>query len=365
MKIAIVGAGIYGLHAARTLAKSGHSIDIYEKAESGMLGASLVNQARVHGGYHYPRSLSTAARSQENYSKFLNDFSAHIHKDFKALYGIATESKVSPQKFWQFSKMIGASIKLASHKELDLFDRTLVSEVFQVDECAFDGQGVYEQLLSEMPDNVNLFYRTQILDVQVSTEKNRAISELYLHSKTDTLGPYDFCVNATYGELDQNQNNSSNLLFEVCELMHVRVPIELSRLAITIMDGPFFSLTPWPAFGGHVLSHVRFTPHARYSTFIEARSHIEQQGPDSRFELTLRDCKRYLPISQSMVYLDSKFAVKTILPTRDYDDARPILAESTDIILNLIGSKIDNIYDIDGILLTHLERIENQKANIY
>ena len=66
-----------------------------------------------------------------------------------------------------------------------------------------------------------------------------------------------------------------------------------------------------------------------------------------------------------MVHLNSKFAVKTILPTRDYDDARPILAESTDKILNLIGSKIDNIYDIDGILLTHLERIENQKSYIH
>ena len=162
MKIAIVGAGIYGLHAARTIAEAGHSVDIYEKAENGMLGASLINQARVHGGYHYPRSLSTAARSQENYLKFINDFSQHIQNDFKALYGIASESKVSPQKFWHLSKMIGASIRIASSKESDLFDRTLVSEVFEVNECAFVCRGVFDQLLSNLPANVKMFTRSQI-----------------------------------------------------------------------------------------------------------------------------------------------------------------------------------------------------------
>jgi hypothetical protein len=365
LKIAIVGAGIYGLHAARSIAESGHSVDIYEKAENGMLGASLINQARVHGGYHYPRSLSTAARSQENYLKFINDFAQHIQNDFKALYGIASESKVSPQKFWHLSKMIGASIRIASSKESDLFDRTLVSEVFEVNECAFDCRGVFDQLLSNLPANVKMFTRSQIQGIKVSHEVNPANSELYLHTDKETFGPYDFCINATYGELDQNHGNSAKLLFEVCELMHVRVPSELNKLAITIMDGPFFSVTPWPAFDGHVLSHVRFTPHARYPTFDEAQSHIAQQGLDSRFELTLRDCVRYLPISEAIVYLESKFAVKTILPSRDYDDARPILAESNGKILNLIGSKIDNIYDIDGILLTYLERIENQKANVH
>jgi hypothetical protein len=362
LKIAIIGSGIYGLHAARTISGYGHEVDVFEKNAVGMSGASLVNQARVHGGYHYPRSVSTAARSQRNYQKFVNDFSPHIKNDFKSIYGIAMESKVSPQKFWQLSKMIGASIKIASKKESDLFNRALITEIFEVVEYAFDSRGILEQLLNNMPTTVKVFNNTQILNFRKSNETD---SEVYLDGEHTTFGPYDFCINATYGELDQNQDKSSTLLFEVCELMHVRVPEELNDLAITIMDGPFFSVTPWPAFEGHVLSHVRFTPHVRYATFQEAKSYISNNRPESRFELAARDCKRYLPISQYLFYLESKYAVKTILPFRDYDDARPILAESRDLILNLIGSKIDNIYDIDGILLTSLERIKNQKSNIY
>ena len=365
LKIAIIGSGIYGLHAARTVARSGHEVDVFEKEAEGMSGASLVNQARVHGGYHYPRSISTAARSQRNYQKFVNDFSLHIKNDFKSIYGIAVESKVSPQKFWQLSKMIDASIKIASKKESDLFNRRLISEIFEVIEYAFDSRGILAQLLNNMPTSVKIFNNTQILSFRTSNENGEIDSKVYLDGEHKTFGPYDFCINATYGELDQNQYNSSGLLFEVCELMQVRVPEELKDLAITIMDGPFFSITPWPAFEGHVLSHVRFTPHVRFSTFRDAQIYISNNQPESRFELAARDCKRYLPVSQYLMHLESKYAVKTILPSRDYDDARPILAESRNRILNLIGSKIDNIYDIDGILLTNLERIKHQKSNIY
>ena len=58
MKIAVVGAGIFGVTAAYTLAKN-HSVDLFEKNNDIMMESSDVNQCRVHRGYHYPRSPDT------------------------------------------------------------------------------------------------------------------------------------------------------------------------------------------------------------------------------------------------------------------------------------------------------------------
>jgi hypothetical protein len=56
-------------------------------------------------------------------------------------------------------------------------------------------------------------------------------------------------------------------------------------------------------------------------------------------------------MAREIEYLESKYVVKTILNSRDFDDARPILARIDGQILHLIGSKIDNIYDVDEVVL--------------
>lgn len=48
------------------------------------------------------------------------------------------------------------------------------------------------------------------------------------------------------------------------ELALVEVPDRHRGLGVTVMDGPCFSLMPFPARGLHTLSHVRYTPHAHW-----------------------------------------------------------------------------------------------------
>ena len=61
----IIGAGLYGLYAALFCAKRGQSVLLLEAEEAAMSRATYVNQARVHLGYHYPRSISTALKTRE------------------------------------------------------------------------------------------------------------------------------------------------------------------------------------------------------------------------------------------------------------------------------------------------------------
>ena len=74
-KICVIGGGFYGSVIALYLKKvKGYRyVDLYEKEADFLTRASYVNQARVHSGYHYPRSFTTAYRSRANFFKFCSD----------------------------------------------------------------------------------------------------------------------------------------------------------------------------------------------------------------------------------------------------------------------------------------------------
>lgn len=55
----IIGGGFYGLYIADFIASQGKRVLLCEYEDSCMTHASYNNQARIHSGYHYPRSLLT------------------------------------------------------------------------------------------------------------------------------------------------------------------------------------------------------------------------------------------------------------------------------------------------------------------
>ena len=95
----IIGGGFYGVVIALYLkrVKGIEHVDIFEREASLLTRASFVNQARVHSGYHYPRSFTTAYRSRENFHRFCSDWSSCIKTDFRKYYALARRnSKVRP-----------------------------------------------------------------------------------------------------------------------------------------------------------------------------------------------------------------------------------------------------------------------------
>ena len=74
MKIAIIGAGFFGATAALKLSKY-HDVDLFEKKNDILNGASKINQFRFHLGFHYPRSKKTLNEIKSSYKLFINFFS--------------------------------------------------------------------------------------------------------------------------------------------------------------------------------------------------------------------------------------------------------------------------------------------------
>ena len=87
----IIGAGLYGLYAALFCAERGQNVMVLECDSSAFARATYINQARVHQGYHYPRSISTAMKSAGYFERFNRDYSFCINKEFEQIYATSSE----------------------------------------------------------------------------------------------------------------------------------------------------------------------------------------------------------------------------------------------------------------------------------
>ena len=97
--VIIIGGGFFGMYIAEYYAKQGSSVCLLEKEHDFMQRASLVNQARVHHGYHYPRSILTALRSRVSFPRFVEEFQDCIDDSFEKYYLIGRIlSNVTSQK---------------------------------------------------------------------------------------------------------------------------------------------------------------------------------------------------------------------------------------------------------------------------
>ena len=113
----VIGGGFFGSTLGLFLKEYFDNVVVLEQEKDILQRASYVNQARVHMGYHYPRSLVTAFRSLANFPKFIKDFEKAIKNDFDKYYAIAkVGSKINANQFYEIYKKMGAPIsKAQSH----------------------------------------------------------------------------------------------------------------------------------------------------------------------------------------------------------------------------------------------------------
>ena len=140
-KIAVIGGGFFGMYISEFFAKKGHDVILYEKENDFMTHASSNNQARIHNGYHYPRSILTALRSRISFPKFFNEYKEIIDNSYESYYLIGKRlSNINSKKFKKFCERIGLPCSVASGEIKKLINSNLVEEVYLTKEFAFDAK---------------------------------------------------------------------------------------------------------------------------------------------------------------------------------------------------------------------------------
>lgn len=349
----VIGGGFFGSTLGMFLKEYFDDVVVIEQEDDILKRASYVNQARVHMGYHYPRSLVTALRSMANFPKFIRDFAKAIKDDFDKYYAIARiGSKVSSKQFYEMYKKLGAPIKVAPSSIKAMFDDRLIEDVFRVKEFAFDAK-ILKEIIQEKYIETKCELR---LNTTVYNIENGNDGYINVNLKEDEGICAKFVFNCTYSGLNTILQHSNlpllNLKHEITEMSLIEMPDELKNFSITVMDGPFFSIMPFPSKGLNTFSHVRYTPHGSWidrEEYHNGYDVLNSYHKRSNFKYMINDAKRYIPMLEDVIYKDSIFEVKTVLVKNEMNDGRPILFTKDYGIKNfsnIMGGKIDNIYDI-------------------
>ena len=366
--ILVVGGGFFGMYLAEYFAQTGCAVRLIEKESEFMSRASYANQARVHNGYHYPRSILTALRSRISFPRFIHEFGACIDSEFDKYYLISSLlGKVSAKQFSKFCERIGAQCQLAPNKIKVLTNPALIEACFEVNEYAFDAIKLRNVMIERLDSStVNYSLNTSVESVR---QQGEGLLVGLLHGVAEEFETVyaDHVFNCAYSRINYVVARSGldlvPLKHEMTEMCLVDVPDQIKQLGLTVMCGPFFSIMPFPPAGLHSFSHVRYTPHFEWRDnttggYEDAYAKFSSAQRNSAWRYMQKDAARYIPILSECNYHSSLWEVKTVLPRSESDDSRPILFMPHHRLKGfhcIMGGKIDNVYDaVKAIKSSHL-----------
>lgn len=365
----IIGAGIYGLYAAEFCGRLGQKVLVLEYDDRPFMRATYINQARVHMGYHYPRSYTTATKSASYYDLFRADYGFSVKEDFEKIYAVSTN--FSWTNAAQFEKFCGDSnIPCKPVNSLDYFKDGLVEGSFLSMESTYDAAILLEHFLEKIGelDSVSIQYGSRIEQIT----SNDGQYNVALENGQQFTAP--FILNATYASVNQVMAKLGfekiDIKYELCEVILCKVSDGLKNVGITVMDGPFFSLMPFGKTGYHSLTSVAHTPHKTSYDLLptfdcQPKSHgycnPAQLGncniciakPKTSWELMLGIARKYLKDEIEIEYVKSLFSIKPILKSSEVDDSRPtVIKKYSDkpAFYSVLSGKINTVYDLKEIL---------------
>ncbi len=369
--VLIIGGGFYGAYIAQFFATQGKSVILCEKGSDLMTRASFANQARVHNGYHYPRSVLTAMRSRVSFPRFSDEFSECIDDSFEKYYLIGKAlSKITALQFKNFCERIGAPYEMAENGISKLFNEKFVESAFKVREYAFDSVKLKSIMFGRLLDlRVDIRLNTEVTSVRKSGSE--LIVSLNTGENEKLIINAKQVFNCTYSMINSiNKGSNLELLplkHELAEMCLVDVPEEIKNKSFTLMCGPFFSIMPFPSTDHYTFTHVRYTPHygwvdKHYGKYINAEKQLYLTPHKSNWKKIQKDAIKYMPILSECKYVSSIWEVKTTLLSSENSDSRPILFKrdhGLDGYHCVMGGKIDNVYDVIETISTREVSEEN------
>lgn len=366
----IIGAGLYGLYSALYCCEKDQKVIVLECDPTPFRRATYINQARVHQGYHYPRSISTAMKSAGYFERFNKDYAFCINREFDKIYATSSQYSWSDGKqFKDFCK--AANIPCEELHPGNYFKNGMCDGAFRTREFTYDAMILKDYLfeeLSKYPNNLEIKYGVNITSIDhlpdayvINTEEGKSYQS-------------GFVLNATYAGTNQILEmvgfEKFGIKYELCEIILCDVNDKMRDVGFTVMDGPFFSIMPFGKTGLHSLTSVTFTPHTTsYDGLPTFACQEKSQGYCSKYHLgNCNDCpakpvsafpymanlaRKYLKEEYGFDYNGSLFSMKPILKSSEIDDSRPTVIRTYSknaTFVGVLSGKINTVYDLDEVL---------------
>jgi len=245
MKIAVIGAGVFGAVIAWKLSQEGFDVEIFDTHQEILSGTTPKSVLRLHLGFHYPRDLETAVQSKKGYSRFLGEFGSSVDREFANFYALSkNDSKVNHGEFQNF--VIAAGLEVVEHDPEDLqtygFAVGKIQALFSAPEGVIHSGLLRTELVQRL---TNPRVKTS-LGIQVTRATlSRGFWQLQ-DSENNNYGPFDYVIKATYGSdsIAVTEETDQSEAFDFHRTLVVRADLGLEKFGITVIDGDFLTVLP-------------------------------------------------------------------------------------------------------------------------
>lgn len=314
-RIRVLGGGWYGCHIAKTLSDEGHDVELHECAPRLFSGASGGNPARLHLGFHYPRSQLTRAASQEHYWAFMQQY-GHLTRAVPVnLYCIAANDSLLD--FGTYRQVLQGELEFVT--------------VYNPAEFG----------LSNVEGAILTGERHIVIDKARDYYERELANLVSYQTQPEKRDDFHWTIDCTFCARD----NAAIDRYEPCLTVLLEGP---THQAITIMDGPFPSIYPWDESRGlSSLTSASLTPFSKsLKTHEEARAVLAAQTTETireRSQAMLNQIAHFYPaVFEQYRAVDYKLTIRA--QPRSGADARLVdIVETDRKTLRIRAGKIDAI----------------------
>jgi hypothetical protein len=316
-RIRILGGGWYGCHIGLALARE-HDVEIHETRPRIFEGASGSIPARLHLGFHYPRSRMTRAACQEHSEAFMARYGELTAGVPVNIYAIASDH--SQVDFAQYVQTLRGEVEFVTIQ----------------DPAEFGLRNVEGALLTGerhiLTDRARDFFEERLgKRIHYRVPPPRDLDDPAWDWTIDCT----FCANESAG-VDR---------YEPCLVVLLQGPTDR---AVTIMDGPFPSLYPWDEEKGLCsLSSALWTPFSKsINTWASARRVIDEISHDEiwpRAKAMIEQMAGFYPaVADNFTVQDFRLSVRA-MPLSGADTRLVDVARHGERLIRIRAGKIDAV----------------------
>jgi len=320
MKICIIGGGWVGCHLAIKF-RNDHDVSIYEKNVKLFEETSFNNQNRLHLGYHYARSYRTRKLCYDTFQKFLNEYGFLTKSIINNWYCV--DNKKSIIDYRTYLQIFNDY----QHDEVDNIFKN-VEGIINTKEKQIDFKSAYNYFNNEL-NSIHIQKEILKKDLKALSKK------------------YDMVIDCTNNHLEHKYKKNS--FFETTVSYIYEKIKETPFDAITMVDGPFFSIYPYKN-NLYTITDVEFTPLKTFKTSKPIKKYNEAI---SKTKFLLNNSKniekkilKYYPEFLESFRYNGYFLSTKSKTVNSSDDRYPIINKNKNIYYCFTG-KIQGIFIIE------------------
>ena len=339
VRVAIAGSGWYGCHIGMVLKDQCTQIRIFEKNDDIFTEASGNNQFRLHQGLHYPRSSITRYQSRDGFFRFSERYPS-FSREIKNNYYLVPYQESLIDFDTYFSIMLSSGLKI---------DKINPTEIPYLNTEMFEGAiKCFERGI--LTSQARTFFKKQLYNVISFSQSVERVEQMEAEVLVNGE-KFDYFIDATWGSLAIFQNSS--IFYESTLLLYYENvgPAEFS--ALTLVDGPLWSIYPTELPRVYTVSSVPFSPICTYANKQDAYRHISALGNveiQERRDFIESHVKLYFPdFGDHFKYKGPQLAIKT--KPKGKADNRAASVTRHGRCFQVQSGKIDNIFQASDFIL--------------